>query len=503
MTAVTDASEEFLAYGRPSPAYLAAMATAAAHVADAHEHTLSPTTAASYLELQAGLRDLAVAPEEGVGLDHVMAEVRARVLGDVTAVSHPDYVAHLHTPAILPALAAEVMLSAANQSMDSFDQSPSATALEGAVVDWALDLIGFTRGGDAVFTSGATQSNLQGLLLARESYARRALDWPVSQRGLPAQAARWRVLCSRLAHFSVAQSMSVLGLGDDAVAEVACDSAGRLDVTALRERVAACRRDGEIPIALVLTAGTTDLGSVDPLPEAIAVAREHGLWVHVDAAAGGCLLLSDRHRGLLCGLELADSVAIDFHKLLFQPISCGLFAVREAMSFELMRRHTDYLNPVADELAGTPNLVYKSLQTTRRFDSLKVFMTLRALGRRRVAELIDATVAAAAAAGAQAAAHPELELLAPVATNTVALRWTVPGLAPDRRDRVNSEIRACLSREGRALVGRTEDGAGSALKLTFVNPLCTPAQARRLVTELAGQGRRLAEHIDVAVGRTA
>jgi L-2,4-diaminobutyrate decarboxylase len=96
-----------------------------------------------------------------------------------------------------------------------------------------------------------------------------------------------------------------------------------------------------------------------------------------------------------------------------------------------------------------------------------------------------------------------LELLAPAVTNTVALRWTVPGLALDRRDRVNEEIRARMSREGRALVGRTQDGAGVALKLTFVNPLCTPAQARRLVTELAGQGRRLAEQIDVTVGRTA
>lgn len=494
---MTDPSQLFLTCGLPAQPYLQAMATAAQHVADVCQAVTRPTSGAAFADLPSGLSDLPVCPDEPVGLDRVMAEVRDHVLSDVTAVSHPYYVAHLHCPAVLPALAAEVMISATNQSMDSFDQGPSATLVECRVVDWMLDMVGFAPGGDGVFTSGATQSNLMGLLLARDFYARTTLGWSVGRLGLPPAAQGWRVLCSPLAHFSVAQSCALLGLGDEAILDVGCDVAGRMGPRLLRDRIEDSLRRGEQPVAVVLTAGTTDLGSIDPLPEATAVAREYGLWIHVDAAAGGSLLLSERHRALLRGVEMADSVAIDFHKLLFQPISCGLFLVRDAASFELMRRHAEYLNPVSDELDGTPNLVRKSLQTTRRFDSLKVFMTMRALGRRMVAQLIDATVDAAQAAAREATAHPDIRLVAPVATSTVALRWAAPDV-PDRHIRpINDEIRCSLSREGRALIGRTEHGGLTALKLTFVNPLCTPDHARQLVAEIAVRGRRLAERIDM------
>jgi L-2,4-diaminobutyrate decarboxylase len=496
----------FLAAGADAAnreAYLRAVSAAASRVADAASAAEAPTSPLMYSELVAELKALPVCPPRGVGLDQALTEARDLVLAHTTVVGHAAYAAHLHCPPLLAALAAEVLISAANQSLDSFDQGPSATAVECRVVEWLCELVGFP-GGDGVFTSGATQSNMMGLLLARDRAARSWLGWPIARRGLPPQARTWRVLCAPTAHFSVAQALSVLGLGDRAVLEVGCDRSGRMDVRLLRQALADSRRRGDQPIALVLTAGTTDLGAIDPLREAAALAHVDGLWVHVDAAAGGALLLSGRHGGLLDGLDQADSVALDPHKLLFQPISCGTFLIRDAEAFELIRRHADYLNPLSDEQDGTPDLVRKSLQTTRRFDALKVLLSLRTLGGRAIAELIDATVAAAHAAADQARAEPDLELIVPVATNTVALRWTGPPGTPRRQAlEINIMIQRSLAREGRALIGRGTYGGDVGLKLTFVNPLCTTDQAARLVTAIAARGRELAAQAHAAtVGRT-
>ncbi len=499
----TDLDDLFLVCGVPADEFLATIASAAAHVADAFEAVTGPTSAASFERLYRDVAALPVCPEEPVGLEQVMAEVRARVLDEATAVSHPGYLAHLHCPPLLPALAAEVMISATNQSLDSFDQSPSGTALECHVVDWMLDITGFGAGGDGVFTSGATQSNLMGLLLARDAHAQAAMNWSISRHGLPPEAARWRVACSPLAHFSVAQSLSLLGLGERAILEIPCGPDGRMLPDALRAGVEASLRRHERPIAVVATAGTTDLGSIDPLTDIAAVAREHGLWVHADAAAGGALLFSDRHRHLVEGLRLVDSLAIDFHKLLFQPISCGIFLVRDKASFELMRRHADYLNPADDERDGTVHLVRKSLQTTRRFDALKVFMTMRALGRRTIARLVDATIDAARAAAEYAAAQPNLRLISPAATNTVVLRWAGPAATPpDLAESVNAGIHRALCAQGQALVGRTRHSNATVLKLTFVNPLCGADHARRLVADIAARGDQLAARLG-ANGRTS
>jgi L-2,4-diaminobutyrate decarboxylase len=151
----------------------------------------------------------------------------------------------------------------------------------------------------------------------------------VAADGLGPDAGRYRVLCSELAHFSVARAAAVLGLGGRAVRPVPVDDQRRLDPDELDRALGRMEAAGELPLALVATAGTTDFGSIDPLPALATRARARGLWLHVDAAWGGGLLFSDRHRGLLAGIEAADSVAVDFHKLLWLPAGCGAFLVRD------------------------------------------------------------------------------------------------------------------------------------------------------------------------------
>ena len=172
----------------------------------------------------------------------------------------------------------------------------------------------------------------------------------------PPQASRIRFLCSEVAHFSVEKSAIQLGLGTQAVRKIVCDEAFRMRPEALRAEIAAMRVEGLWPAAIVATAGTTDFGSIDPLPEISAIARDEGVWSHVDAAYGGALLLTDRYRERLAGVEQSDAVTIDFHKAFFQPISCSAFLVSDQRRFETIRVNADYLNSEDRELEGIPDL---------------------------------------------------------------------------------------------------------------------------------------------------
>ncbi len=473
-----------------APHYLWAIGEAAGQVVDGCRWPARPGLIESTESLRETLAALAMIPRTGLGLSAVLREVTRVVIPHSTAVSDPRYAAHLHCPPTISSLAAETLLSALNQSMDSFDQGPSAAIVEQHVIDWLCDVYGLTHG-DGVFTSGGTQSNLQALMLARDNFAARTLGLDIATHGLPAEARQWRIVCTDETHFTVATAARLLGLGTAALLHAETDAAGRLDPQSLTEALRVARARGEHVIAVVLTAGTTDRGAIDPLAQAIGIAAAQDIWVHVDAAAAGCLMLTDRYRGLLDGISGAHSIGIDFHKLLFQAISCGALLIRRRCDLDVMPNHADCLNPI-DDPEETHNLVGKSLQTMRRFDALKVLVTLRSLGLDTVAAMIERTVDNARSAAAAVVAHPDLDLLSPCATNTVVLRWDGPQSSCQQREFVNTQIRQRLAETAQAIIGRTRIGGQAALKLTFVNPVCTPEFARTLVQSIADCGAVIA-----------
>jgi L-2,4-diaminobutyrate decarboxylase len=463
----------FLGSTAGDEAYRAAMARATDAVLDRLAAPETPYSGASPAELADAL-DAPVLPETGVGLDAAVDEVAADVLAHSVATSDPRCAAHLQCPPLVSGLAAETMLSAANQSLDSFDQAPAATVVEETVVDALCDLFDLPAGSDGVFTSGGTQSNFQGLLLARDRHCHRAFGTDVQAVGLPPEADSLRVLCSDVAHFTGKQAAHHLGLGEDAVVTVPTDDAWRLDPEALDATLADLDERGLEPFALLGTAGTTDFGSVDPLDALADRAAAHDLWFHVDAAYGGALALTDDHADLLGGVERADSVAVDFHKLFYQPISCGALLLGDGEDFRWMARNAAYLNPEAHDEAGVPNLVGKSVQTTRRFDALKPYLTFRALGRERLADLVSHTLELADDAAAMLAGSNDFELLDDPTLNAVVFRYRPDDDAPDEAvSRLNAAVRRRLLRDGRAVVARTEVDGVVSLKLTLLNPTAT------------------------------
>ena len=437
----------------------------------------------------AGLLGGEILPEDGGGLEEIQERLQ-RVIAESVVVSHPNTAAHLHCPPFIPALAAEVVISALNQSMDSFDQAPAATMLEEQMLDWLSREAGFGSGAGGIFTAGGTQSNYMGLLLARENCLETRWNWQAQTRGLSAEARRLRILCSDVAHFTVEKSAAQLGLGTDSVIRVATDSEFRMKPEALRSALDELHRQDLVAMAVVGTAGTTDFGSIDQLPELASMAHTAGAWFHVDAAYGSALLFSPSRRRLLAGIELADSVSMDFHKLFWQPISCAAFLVRDARNFRSIELHADYLNPELHEELGIPNLVTRSLATTRRFDALKLWVSFQSLGRKRFGEMIDATIELASHAAEFIGKNPQFELVHRPMLSCVVFRYRPANPAIDWNS-FNATLRQTLFERGVAVVGHTIVRGRQCLKLTCMNPSVSKEQIEALLQLVLEHGHRL------------
>ena len=442
------------------------------------------------IDLQTPLPTTAAALEELAGV----------YLKDAVYFHDTKYAAHLNCPVVIPALVGEAILSAVNSSLDTWDQSAGATLIERRLIRWTADRLGLGGRADGVFTSGGTASNLQGLLIARnQAVAKLRLDPRCEGHRLPALLDGLRIFTSEASHFSIAKSASLLGLGYDAVVPVPCDSLRRMDPEALRAALDISSARGETPMAIVATAGTTDFGSIDPLPAAAAIAREHDTWLHVDAAYGGGLITSMRHRHLLTGVGAADSVTVDYHKTFFQPVSSSALLVRDAAMLGHVTYYADYLNPESAARELIPNQVDKSLQTTRRFDALKLWLTLRLMGADGIGLLLDAVVDLAAAVSGILAADPEFDLAAPAQLSTLVFRYRPAGIDEATADALNQHIRKALFASGEAVVAGTKLAGRHYLKFTLLNAETTLADIMDILALIRSAG---ANYLAEAAGVT-
>lgn len=417
-------------------------------------------------------------------------ELRRLYLDHAVYFHHPRYVAHLNCPILVPPIAAEVILSSINSSLDTWDQSAGGTFIEQKLIAWTAERAGLGEAADGVFTSGGTQSNLMAMLLMRDHYCARVYGAErVEKHGLPPETATLRVLVSASSHFSLSKAAALLGLGHNAVQPVPCDAQHRMTREALDETIQLCERQGNIPIAVVATGGTTDFGSIDDIEGAADLCAAHGLWLHVDAAYGCGLLVSRRHRQALAGIERSDSITVDYHKSFFQPVSCSAFIVANGAHLGLVTYHADYLNPRDAAAAGTPDQVNKSLQTTKRFDALKLWLTLRTVGADAIGDAFDTVMALARETYELMLAEPRFELLHRPQLSTLVFRYR-PRLTADEAtlDEINAYIRGALARDGEAMIAATRVDGRRYLKFTLLNPATTAAQMQEIITLIRDYG---------------
>jgi L-2,4-diaminobutyrate decarboxylase len=429
---------------------------------------------------------------EGQTFEDVLDEIETPILKNSLHISHEKSMAHLHCPPLLPGVVAELIIATLNQSMDSWDQSTAATYVETEMVEWLTKKIRFPSTSGGVFTSGGTQSNYMGILLARDAFCHSYWNQNIQQDGLPQDFTRLRVICSEEAHFTVKKAASQLGLGEQAVVTVKTDENHRMSVREVRETLSQLEKENLLPFALVATCGTTDFGSIDPMEELASIAREYGVWFHVDAAYGGGLILSHLHSGKLKGLNRADSITVDFHKLFYQPISCGAFLVKNQKHFRYISYHADYLNPVKDDEEGILNLVNKSVQTTRRFDALKLFLSLKTIGTDLFGRLIDDTLKLAQYTASYMDGLENILIQnSKPEINTVIFRYQPPKIEGINVNELNRTIQQKLLYLGKGVIAKTTVNGKTFLKLTLLNPRTKPKDIHSLLYDIEKMGAEL------------
>ena len=433
-------------------------------------------------ELKKVIRLQELLPEKGLGFDKVLEETSEKILPNFLRPSSTSYMAHLHSPALLESIAAELILSTFNQSMDSWDQSPVATEVEVEVVRELCKLYGYDpEKSDGVFTSGGSQSNLSGLLLARDWFCNSKLHYDVKKYGLPENFRKMRLYTSCISHFSMEKSAHMLGLGYESVVKVPVNEAQQMDARKLQELIERDLACGNLPFCVAATVGTTDYGSIDPLPELHEIAEKYGLWLHADAAYGSGVILSDRYASRVAGLHLCDSITVDFHKMFLLPISCSASLIKDKENFQTLTIHADYLNREEDEEDGYTNLVNKSMQTTRRFDALKVWMAFQTRGKEGWSKIITTCIENAAYLYEKLHNSKDFETVTKPEISSVVFRLKPISSSEESGDELNKRVRRTLLHRHGIVIGQTVFDGHVHLKFTLLNPLVTHEKLDELI----------------------
>ncbi|MBE6359502.1 MAG: aminotransferase class I/II-fold pyridoxal phosphate-dependent enzyme [Lentisphaerae bacterium] len=432
-------------------------------------------------DLRAAVRTDELLPAEGCGFEAVLEEIKAKILPNLVRPASTNYMAHLHSAALVESVAAELIIATFNQSMDSWDQAPVATEIEVEVIRNLCRMYGYDENSDGVFTSGGSQSNLSGLLLARDWFCNEKLHYDIKKHGLPENFRKLRMYASEISHFSMEKSAHLMGMGYEAVVKVPVNSAMQMDVEALKKLIEKDIADGNLPFCIAATVGTTDFGSIDPLKELRELCDRYGMWLHADAAYGSGVVLSRKYACRVAGLALADSITVDFHKMFLLPISCSASLIKDKRNFDALTIHADYLNREEDEEDGYINLVNKSMQTTRRFDALKVWVSFKMRGADGWSDLITGCIDNAAYFYSRLAENPDVEVITAPEISSVVFRVLPKNGSTEDGDTMNKRVRRELLHHHGVVIGQTVCNGNVCLKFTLLNPLQSHAKLDELL----------------------
>jgi aromatic-L-amino-acid decarboxylase len=374
---------------------------------------------------------------------------------------------------------ADLYASVLNQNVTAWRSAPAAVTIERTVVRWVAEAIG-CGGFSGSLTSGGSLANLMGLAMARESRA------PANENGVEACV----VYASEEVHMAIPKAIALLGIGRNNLRLIPVDDAFRIDVAALEDAIAEDRGTGRKGIAIVASAGTITTGAIDELRQLAEVARANDLWLHVDGAYGAPAAMVEPAR--FDGLELADSIVLDAHKWLYQPIDCSLLLYRDAA---LARKTFAYTGDYAKTLSADPvegfAFFEESLELTRRFRALKLWLSLRYHGLGAFRAAIAENLSQARLLGRLVEGEPALELLAPIELSAVCFRWRDgPSETLDER---NAAILRYVADRGCIALSNAHIGGRFALRACIVNHLTTDADIATVIDEVLAAGSATAQ----------
>lgn len=415
-------------------------------------------------------------PNNPQSLEAIQQTLEEKLLPYCTHVNHPGYMG-LITPSPNPAgILGDLLASAINQNLGAYSIGPSATAMELRVIRWLNDLIGYGENAGGNLTSGGMLANFTGLKLARDF-----TTGDVAQHeGLEG---KWAVYVSEERHVSIDKSVDAIGVGRNYLRVLPTDENFCIDVNALEDAITKDKEEGIKVLCIVGLAGTTNLGAVDDLEILHTIAKREQCWFHVDAAYGGGMLLSHKNKNLLKGLHLADSVTIDPHKWFYAPLDCGAVLVKDhdqlTRSFGIQHAYlTDKSNNERYQF------YVHGFEQSKRFRSLKVWMSFQHYGKDKIGNWVDNNVAQANHLHNLVVNNKNFESATIPKMSAVCIRYKADGLSNEVLAKLHIDVATRIEKEGQFWFATTVLKGKTWFRINPVNIYTTIETMETLFTTL-------------------
>ncbi len=414
-------------------------------------------------------------PEKGIALEDILERFRNDIAPNAMGVPSPRYFGQFNPTPLPIGVWADVLSSMLNQNAGAWRNGPTSAMIEARVMRWLCDLLNYGPKSFGTLASGGSEANLIALKCARDSVAAGIKD-----RGVRAAQADLVIYASEQCHYSVDKSADILGLGREGLRKIPTDDRFHIRLDALRDAIARDHDAGLLPCCIVGVAGTTSTGVIDPLEDLAAIARENRCWYHIDAAYGGPLAFSPKHKHMLNGIEQADSITFDPHKWMFVPFSCGAVLVREGG--RTLRDSFDMTPEYLSEDRGGADVEFDFFRYgqmgTRRFNSLKLWMAMKFMGREGYARTVERHIGLTHYLASRIDALPDFERVGEVETAVCCFRHS------SRSDLIQQRLQQQIERGGEAWITTTVLHGGRALRVNINSFLTEQHHIDELVTLL-------------------
>ena len=429
----------------------------------------SVTKPSTLANLRSGLQE--TLPLTPTPVSVVLKQVQQFVLAEMTHNDHPRNFAFVPGPSNFVGAMADAISSALNIFCGAWIGPSGAAQIEVMTIEWLRQLFEFPTTAGGLFVSGGSMANLTCLAVARHT-------------NLANNPANATVYFSDQTHSSVAKGLKILGLQQYQLRKLPSDENFCLPMEALAQKIAADRQQGLVPFCVVANAGTTNAGAIDPLTNIADFCAAEGLWMHVDGAYGGSAAISKTGRGLLAGMNRADSLSIDPHKWLFQPyeIGCALIRNQEHLK-DTFKVSAEYLK-IMEQSAEQPNFSDYGVQLTRGFRALKLWMSLKAFGVQAFREAIEIGIENALYTERLLRQSPDWEIITPASLGILTFRFVAKNLSEDQLSQLNSDMANEMIMSGYAMLSPTVMRGKTVQRLCTINPRTSRADIETTIAKL-------------------
>jgi aromatic-L-amino-acid decarboxylase len=429
-------------------------------------------------------------PQDGLPAKAILEQYARDVAPHAMQVPSPRYFGQFNPAPLAIGVWADALCSSLNQNAGAWRNGPTSAMIESQVIGWLCELIGYRKEAFGVLASGGSEANLIALKCARDRVSPQ-----IPQTGAR-DGSNLTVYTSEQCHYSVEKSLDIIGLGRDSLRKIETDERFHIRLDKLSDTIASDINDGRRPFCIVGVAGTTSTGVIDDLPALADIARAHDCWFHVDAAYGGALAFSDKHKSKLHGIERADSVTFDPHKWMFVPFSCGATLVRDGG--QVLRNSFDMSPEYLAETRGFDDAQYDFFRYgqmgTRRFNSLKLWMCFKFMGKRGYSETVQRHIELTEYLAGRLDALRDFERVGEVETAVCCFRYlpeAVHAMSAREQDDLQQRLQQRIERSGKAFFPSTVLHGRRALRVNINSYLTQQRHVDDLVELLVTEGAAL------------